>query len=74
MDVDALFRAEDFAVETRDAMFDKLQDRNSFSILFFHVNDISRTYRITNAAARAFVQINIDYHAILRSADFSLAP
>jgi hypothetical protein len=74
MDVDALFRAEDFAVETRNAMLDELQDRNNFPILFFHVNDISRTYRITNAAARAFVQINIDYHAILRSANFSLAP
>jgi len=66
MDIDALFRAKDFAVKTRDAMLDKLQDRNNFPILFFHVNDVSRTYRITNAAASAFIQVDIDYHAILR--------
>jgi hypothetical protein len=74
MDVDALFGAEDFTVKTRDAMLDKLKDRNNLSILFFHVNDVSRTYRITNSAAGAFVQIDINYHAILRLTNLSLVP
>jgi hypothetical protein len=67
MDVNTLFGAKNFAVETRDAMFDEFQDRDQLAVLLFHVNDVGGAYGITKSAAGAFVQIDINYHARLRS-------
>jgi hypothetical protein len=55
MDVNTLFGAKNLAVETGDAMFDEFQYRDQLAVLFFDVNNVRRTYRITKSAAGALV-------------------
>jgi hypothetical protein len=69
MHVNALFRAKYLAVETGDTVLSEFQRRDQLPVLFFHVNNVSRTHGIANSAAGAFVQININYHDCLPSVE-----
>ena len=62
MDVNALFWTKHLAVEARNAMLRKFDHRDQLAAMFFHVNDVGWTYRITDSAAGTFVQVDINYH------------
>ena len=64
MDINALYGTKDLAVEAGDTVFDVLQNRNEPAGLFFHVNHICRADRITVAATRALIEVNINNHLL----------
>lgn len=62
MDIDALNRTENFAVKTSDAMLRVPDHGNQLSVCLFHMDHIRRADRITELAASAFVEVDVDNH------------
>lgn len=64
MDVNTLYGAKDFAVKTSHAMLGEFEDRYGSAAILFHVNYISGADGIAKAAARAFIEVDVNNHSL----------